>query len=232
MRLFAFVVICLAAATLVAAACLAAEPPAKPGGMVATKVATSPDSLIFEEVWFFFNDKPEEHFIKAKADFDNKALSDAAMEVRTAEAYVKLDVPRASVPAKSRIKQTVGWLEDLAKKMDKGTAVSDVEMQQVFGRVHDVLADDHYQRAASFWQSRELIKAGQEMDAAALHFRHGARWLGQSIDDDAPMLQALHENAVAMEQGKAPVEPNSVDQELRELKTAIDRLAAAAAPVK
>ena len=192
---------------------------------------SAPDTVIFEDVWVYFADKPEELMLKARVDYDKKDVADAARDIQTASAYVKVESGRASGAAKEAIRVADGQLDALAVQVGKGAVPSGTFLDQIFGRVHYTLANAHYLRAKREW-SHNAGQTAPELEEAVTHYQHAKRWLGEEIvAETASTLEAVHELAGKLGMDQA-VPKADVDQGMANLRLVLDNLGKEFKPVK
>jgi hypothetical protein len=192
---------------------------------------SAPDTVIFEDVWVYFADKPEEQMLKARVDFDKKDFAAAARDVGTASAYVKVESGRASGAAKEAIRVADDQLDALVAQIGTGVVPSGTFLDQVFGRVHYTLANAHYLRAKREF-SQNAPQTAPDLEEAVTHYQHAKRWLGEQIvAETASTLEAVHGLAgkLGLDQ---PVAKVDMDRELASLKLVLDNLGKEFQPVK
>jgi hypothetical protein len=175
----------------------------EPEAMVEAEVWVPPDSMIAEQVWLYFTDKPEEHFEKTIADLDSEHPEGASHDLRTAAAYLKIEAGRERGDSEKALKASVHELERAAGKIEDGIVIPTKDMESMFARAHYALAEHHYERASALWEKKEQIKAGKELDVSAMHVEHGMGWVTDRPDDvRAAALAEILETAGEMTEGK------------------------------
>jgi hypothetical protein len=192
---------------------------------------SAPDTVIFEDVWVYFADKPEEQMLKARVDFDKKDFAAAAKDVGTASAYVKVESGRASGAAQEAIRVADDQLDALAAQIGTGVVPSGTFLDQVFGRVHYTLANAHYLRAKREWSHQNFGQTAPELEEAVTHYQHAKRWLGEQIvAETASTLETVHGLAgkLGLDQ---PVAKADMERELARLKIVLDNLGKEFQPV-
>jgi hypothetical protein len=223
------IAVALTLVTLAAVSCQKAEKE-EPQAIVESEVWVAPDSLVFEQVWLYFTDKPEVNFEKTISDLDAESPERAAHDLRTASAYLKIEAARARGDSRKALRASIRELEDTADQIEGGTVVETSEMERIFARAHYALAEHHYRRAAALWRSKEQIKAGEELDVAVTHLEHGLGWVTHhEYETRPPWLQAVAETAGEMTEGKL-MKPETVkeamtgmEQGLGDLRTRLEQ---------
>jgi hypothetical protein len=201
----------------------------EPQGMVEAEVWVLPDSLIAEQVWLYFSDKPEECFERATSDLDTGRTKLAAHDLRTAAAYLKIEAQRGRGDSKKALKEAIHELEHSASRIEDGAVLPTKAMESMFARAHYALAEHHYERAAGLWKNDEQIEAGKELDVAAAHTEHGIGWVTSHPDEArTSVLAEIYETAGEMTEGKL-MPPGSIsktmtalEKEIRELKMKLE----------
>ena len=126
--------------------------------------------------WYPVSEEPQRHFgsaMKAYAKHDYKA---AAVEIRKANGYMRLEAGRASGQARKALASSVADLDRLAVSVEKGAVKTEKSMDRSFARAHRALALAHRTEATEAWAHRQYEKAGYELKAAAHSLESAAGW--------------------------------------------------------
>jgi hypothetical protein len=222
------VMLALILATLAGVSCQKANDN-EPEGIAEAEVWVLPDSLVFEQVWLYFADKPEEYFEETVSDLDAVGPKAAAHDLRTAAAYLKIEAGRSRGASGKALRASIDELEDAAGRVGGGVTIPSDEMNRVFARAHWALAQHHFARASAL-AARDKIKAGKELDAAATHVEHGMGWLDPEPDETrTAALQGVRETAGEMTEGKL-IKPEAVSKAMTVLEKEIEDLRAQIVP--
>ena len=202
----------------------------EPEGVAEAEVWVLPDSLVFEQVWLYFVDKPEEYFEKAVSDLDEAGPKATAYDLRTAAAFMKIEAGRSRGESAKALKESIDEVEDAARRIDEeGEVIPSDEMDRIFARAHLALARHHFERASGLL-GEDQIKAGEELDAAASHVEHGIGWLVPEPDQALiATLKSVHETAGEMTEGKL-VKPEVVSKAMTVMEKQIEDLRAEVKP--
>ena len=148
------------------------SPPKAPDGGV----------LIEEDVVLVLMDEPEEHFQKGREFFLKKDLKAAAHEIREATAFLKLEAGRATEEGKKALLASVRELDKLVEGVERGTVTAVKDLDSVFARAHQALGRHHHLKSGASWAKKAAKKAGQDLQAAAIHLEHGLAWTGHKVE--------------------------------------------------
>jgi hypothetical protein len=160
------------------AAVASAQPPKTPVAPVArpAPVATkapssikSPEDRIIEL---------QHHFTDAIAAYARKDYKAAAIDIRKAASYLRLEAGRAGGEAQQELDSSVAQLDTLAASVEKGALKDEQSMTKAFAEADHALALEHRSRAAEAWARKEYHKAGYELKAAAHGLESAAGWVG------------------------------------------------------
>jgi hypothetical protein len=198
----------------------------EPEGIAEAEVWVLPDSLVFEQVWVYFVDKPEEYFEKAVSDMDQAGPKVEAHDLRTAAAFMKVEAGRSRGESAKAIKESIDEIEDAARRVgEEQEVIPSEELDRIFARAHLALAEHHFERASGLL-GEDQIKAGEELDAAASHVEHGVGWLTPEPDQAlmAP-LKSVRETAGELAEGKL-VKPEVVSKAMTVVEKQIEDLRA------
>jgi hypothetical protein len=211
-----FAAVALVAIALTGIACQKAQKE-EPQAMVEAEEWVLPDSLIAQQVWLYFTDKPEEDFEKAISDLDAGNTKLAGRDLRTAAAYLKIEAERGRGESKKALKGIIHELEQSADRIEDGVVLHSGEIENMFARAHYALAKHHYERAAAEWNKKDEVKAGEELDVAATHVQHAIGWMASEPDETrTSALAGIREKAGEMSEGKL-MPPESVNKTMMDL---------------
>jgi hypothetical protein len=147
-----------------------------------TSKASNP-VVIDEEVWVVLVDEPAHHFSRAYEDFLKKDWKSSADEIRTANAYLKLEKTRATDEGKQALSASIQELDKLADNVESGSVSSIKSLDEAFARAHLALAKHHYLKAADAWKNKQTKIAGEALRASAYHLEQAMIWEGYDEED-------------------------------------------------
>jgi hypothetical protein len=156
------------------------------GGRSGAEVKAAPSA---QEGWVFIDeglssalvDEPAHHFHGAREALAKGDPETAALEIRKAAAYIRIEASRAVPGAKPALDAAVAELEGLAKTLGRGQAVPAFALDEAFARAHQSLAQHHYLKAAQFRSEGRTEKVWHDLQAATVHLEGGLEWAGQEI---------------------------------------------------
>jgi hypothetical protein len=130
------------------------------------------------EHWYPVSQEPERHFDAASIDFTRKEPASAAIEVRKAAAFVRLEAARAEGPVRQALEAAEVRLEATAAALEHNALLRARAMDQAFAAASHALALAHRAHAAAFWAQKAYDDAGYELQAAAEGLQSAAAWSG------------------------------------------------------
>jgi len=129
-------------------------------------------------------EESENCFHSARENFIKKELKLAAEDFHKASVYLRLQAGRAMEEGQEILLDSIRELDELAAKIEKGTAISVAELDQAFSRAHQSLAQQHYLKAVKTKTVKGIDKIGYDLKAAAYHLERAIIWRGNNIDSD------------------------------------------------
>lgn len=126
--------------------------------------------------WYPVVEEPQRHFGAAMQDYAKKDYRAAAIEVRKAEAYVRLEAARATRDTKAALDSARAELERTAQSLDKGVIGTAQTLDQTFARTSHALALAQRAKAADSWAHKAYSEAGYQLKAAAHELESAAAW--------------------------------------------------------
>jgi hypothetical protein len=128
--------------------------------------------------WYPVSEEPQRHFTAAVAAYAKKDYKAAAIDIRKATSYLRLEAGRATGGAKQELDSSIAQLDSLAASVEKGAVKDEQTMTKAFARADHALALEHRSKAAESWVRKEYDKAGYELKAAAHGLESAAGWVG------------------------------------------------------
>lgn len=140
--------------------------------------------------WYPVSEEPQRHFGAAVEAYAKKDYKAAAVEVRKAEAYVRLEAARATGEAAKGLDAVRSNMEKVAQSLDKGALKAEKDMDKVFAQANHALAIAHRTKAAESWARKAYDQAGYELKAAAHSLDSAASWTGAEAKGAASTAMA------------------------------------------
>ncbi len=126
-------------------------------------------------------DEPAHHFHGAQEALAKGDPETAALEIRKAAAYIRIEAGRAVDASKPALDAAVSELEGLATALSEGRAVPAAALAQAFARAHQGLAQHHYLKAAQFRSEGRTEKVWHDLQAATAHLESALEWAGHEV---------------------------------------------------
>lgn len=152
---------------------------------------------IDEDILTAFVDEPCRNFEAARDSFVGGDNKQAAHNLRTASAFLRLEASRAAADGKVMLDASVRELQRLAVAIENDQIRTVEALQQAFARAHYALAGHHCIKSAhrccqpaAFENEHSTKHIGHDLNAAAAHLKRGAFWTGS--EPDAELLSALN----------------------------------------
>jgi len=136
--------------------------------------------VVYEEVYFF--NEIDYAFYQCYNEFLMGDDSKSSIRLKRAAYFVALEAQDAKAHNKKPIEKQAQRLESLADSLSLGRITSAWELRRAFARTHNVIANQHYVRAAAYWTGKETQNAGRAMINAAGYLGHAAQWSGRKIE--------------------------------------------------
>ena len=128
--------------------------------------------------WYPVSEEPQQHFGSAIEAYVKKDYKAAAIEIRKATGYVRLEAARVTGDAKQALDNSVAELDKLVASVEKGTIKDEKVMDKAFANANHALALAHRTKAAESWARKEYNQAGYELKAAAGGLESAGGWVG------------------------------------------------------
>jgi hypothetical protein len=135
--------------------------------------------------YYQFSGEPGKSFHEARHSFLAGETRIAADDIRKGANFLRLEAGRATGEGKKALMASVNELEQLAKRVEKGSVTTAGELDETFGRAHQALARHHYLKAAEYWSKKETANTGHALNAAADNLKVAAAWTGRKAEESA-----------------------------------------------
>jgi len=123
------------------------------------------------------------HFHKAREGFLKGYVAEAADEIRISNAFMKIELARATKDGKKALQSSIDELAELANNVEMNTIADVVMLDEVFGRANYALANHRQLKAVEYHAKGEEQKAALELKAASGNIERGFGWAGQKMGD-------------------------------------------------
>ena len=128
--------------------------------------------------WYPVSEEPQRHFTDAMTAYAKKDYAGAAVDIRKATSYLRLEAGRATSEGKQALVSSITRLDSLADIVEKGALKDEHAMTTAFAEANHSLALEHRAKAAQSWMHKEYDEAGYELEAAADGLESAATWVG------------------------------------------------------
>ena len=122
-----------------------------------------------------------DYFQKAYDSFVKKDLGAAASDIKAGAEILRTDAEQATAEGKKALMKSVDELEQLAKDVETGVAVSDERLKGTFARAEHALAENNYLNASKEWTQQKTKETGNALEKAASHLEKAAEWAGTAL---------------------------------------------------
>jgi len=126
-------------------------------------------------------DEPAHHFHGAREALLKRDPATAALELRKAAAYTKIESSRAVGVARPALEKAVAEAERLASALAAGKTVTPDQLNAAVARAHQALAEHHYLKASQFRTRGETGKVWHDLQAATVHLENALAWAGEKV---------------------------------------------------
>jgi hypothetical protein len=139
--------------------------------------------LVSERVIYLMLNEPQQHFLEAAEDVAQKHYKGAAAEIRLAAGYLDMQASRTGA-ASQQLTSQADQLRQLADRVEQGKVTSPDELAQAFARANKELAQHHEAIAQQAIQQKKPVKAGHDLDQAAMSLEQALVWMKQKPEGD------------------------------------------------
>ncbi len=133
-------------------------------------------------IWHPVSKMPQSHFSDAFAAYGNNDFRAAAMHIRKASSYLRLESGRATGPVRKQLEDALTQLVRLAASVEAAASNCDRSMAIAFAQASLALALEHRSKAAGFWARQAYDKTGYALKTAADGLMNAAAWAGNESD--------------------------------------------------
>lgn len=133
-------------------------------------------------IWYPVSKVPQRHFSDAFSAYNNKDHLAAAIHIRKAASYLRLESGRATGSARHQLEDALAQLAMLATSIERDAANSDQPIATVFAKASLALALEHRSKAAGFWAQQVYDKTGYALKTAADGLMNAAAWAGNEAN--------------------------------------------------
>ncbi len=144
-----------------------------------------------EDILAAFVDEPCRQFEAARDKVLLGENRQAAQHLRIASAFLRLELARARADSKLALEASVSELQRLADAVENKQLKTVQVLQQAFARAHYALAGHHCINSAhrccqpaALTDKQEMSRVGYDINAAAIHLKHGEFWGGIKPNED------------------------------------------------
>lgn len=140
--------------------------------------------IAIEEVYLDpLEGEAQHHFLQAREDFFAKQMKDAALEIRKAAVFLRIEAAGSTLKGGEALKKSYDELEALAGSIEKGSVRPAAELDAAFFRAHHALAENYYYLASEAWGNRNAGKTEKHLHAIADSIERALAWGGRDVDE-------------------------------------------------
>jgi hypothetical protein len=197
---------------------------------------TPPDApkgwiVLEEDFWTPLTHEPGTYFHRAHEEFLKKDYDLAAIDLRQAAAYLRLQARRSTYTEhSSALYAAANRLSNLAASVEKKDVKSPGQLDREFARAHCALAEHDYTMAKESWNKKRPYTTGYNLNAAAFNLESGYSWAYQETGtagfDAMADANALADELIAGEPKNYEVSAtlDAVHNAIQSLSMVVDQL--------
>ena len=163
---------------------------------------TPPDApkgwiVLEEDFWLPLAHEPGAYFHRAHEEFLREDYNLAAVDLRQAAAFLKLQGRRSTYNEHcTMLYAAANRLTNLASRVENKAVKKASQLDREFARAHYALAKHDYAMAKESWNKKEPYTTGRNINAALFNLESGYSWANAELD--APEFDAVADaNALA-----------------------------------
>ena len=135
-----------------------------------------------EDFWIPLIHEPGRYFHRAHEEYLDEDHGLAAIDLREAAAYVRLQARRATSSEHSgELFAAANRLTNLARDVERETVKSVARLDREFARAHYALAEQDYAMARESWRKQQPYTTGYNLSAAVLNLESGYAWANREM---------------------------------------------------
>ena len=138
---------------------------------------------INEDDMVVFAGQAGSHFHRARESFLKGYLAAAADEIRVGNAFLKLEMARATKEGEEILMESVEELANLANEVEMNMVADTIMLDEAFARANYALANHRQLKAKEYHEKGEEEKAAFELKAASGNIERGFGWAGQKMEE-------------------------------------------------
>lgn len=148
---------------------------------------TPPDApqgwiVLEEDFWLPLAYEPGTYFHRAHEECLKKDYELAAVDLRQASAYLRLQARRSTYTEHSTALYTAAnGLSRLAGQIEKRDVKSAAQLDREFARAHCALAEHDYVMAKESWNKKQPYTTGHNLNAAVFNIESGYSWANKEM---------------------------------------------------
>ncbi len=172
------------------------------------------------------------HLLMARDALQKRDTKMAAGELRTATAFMRLELARGKAQGKKGLKASIDELTKLADGLGGGTKMVVSDLNVPAARADYALALHHYYVAAAAIKAGADKKAAHDLTASVQEAQDVFRWVKRKQTTEEKGAASQVEELAAKMAGGTAVGAQDVDRAMSALKTYLDGLSATVEPAK
>jgi hypothetical protein len=147
-----------------------------------TKEAPKGHVIIQEETLRGLFGDANRHMHFAVDDFGKGDSKNAALEVRAAATYVKIESARATGDEKKKLEEIVTKLDKAAVDLEKGNVKDEGTLKNLFAWSNYILAEHHIVKAKEAVAQENHEAAAYDLKSAIHYLEEGLAWGGHTVE--------------------------------------------------
>lgn len=167
--------------------------------------------LIENEICFLFIDEPIGYMLEARENFIKGELADAALDIRKAAAFMKLEAYYSEKQEKKIMMIVVKEMEKLAKNVESGKVINGKKLEEVFATAEFIFAWHYALKAERYEIDGNFEKMSYAIHASVNHLLSASFWNSEGLDG-----QDIHEIKESRTMTKNAID--NASQDLKKLK--------------
>ena len=142
--------------------------------------------VLEENFWLPLAHEPGTYFHRAHEEFLTGEYDLAAIDLRQASAFLRLQARRSTYAEHSSVLfAAANRLSNLAYEVERKQVKRAAKLDREFARAHYALAEHDYVMAKESWNKEDASTTGHNIDAAVFNLESGYNWANAELDSSA-----------------------------------------------
>lgn len=118
----------------------------------------------------------DHHFDEARADFEEKDMNGAALELRRAASFLRIEADRSTGNEQKALKASIEEIEKLARDVEDGRITSETALHDAFAKAQFALSMNYWVKAEEAFNEKDFEKAVHHLKASQGHLEQAIAW--------------------------------------------------------